>query len=131
MAPIHTPTPVPAANYTKKDSFLSKAGQIEMYTDKYLETAMAQQDINRESGIVYQKWDDLLNEVYQYLKTIMPSADFERLKADEMAWVYEKEAAIEAEGALWEGGSGEPMARNMTGIDYTAERCYYLISLIR
>lgn len=146
QAPQITPTPAPVVTPApevtqspvgvsdndsgKKNSFLSKAGQIEMYAKRNLETAMAQQDINRESGVVYQKWDKLLNEVYQYLKATMSKSEFEQLKSDEMAWVYEKEAAIEEEASYWEGGSGEAMARNMTGIDYTSKRCYYLISLI-
>ncbi len=96
-----------------------------------LDTAMTQVDINQESGVVFQKWDMLLNEVYQYLKTIMTDSEFALLYEEEIAWIGEKEAAIEAAGAEWGGGSGEPMARNMTAIEYTKARCYYLISLIK
>ena len=42
----------------------------------------------------------------------------------------ETEIAIDEASAEWEGGSGEPMARNMTAARYTKDRCYYLISLI-
>lgn len=114
----------------KKDAFLDKADDIEWYSENYLETAETQSEINSESGIVYKKWDALLNEVYQYLKTIMSDSEFEQLQEDEIAWITKKEKAIEAAGAEWEGGSGEPMARNLTAIQYTEERCYYLISLI-
>ncbi|MCH5188124.1 MAG: DUF1311 domain-containing protein [Oscillospiraceae bacterium] len=114
----------------KKNEFLDKAAEIESYAELYLENAMSQMDINRESGVVYKKWDELLNEVYQYLKTVLTYEEFERLKKDEIEWVKIKEAEIEAAGAEWEGGSGEPMARNMAGIACTEERCYYLIDLI-
>ena len=114
----------------KKNIFLEKADDIEWYSETYLETAETQSEINSESSIVYKKWDALLNEVYQYLKTIMPESEFEQLEEDEIAWIGKKEKAIEAAGAEWEGGSGEPMARNLTAIQYTEERCYYLISLI-
>ena len=53
------------------------------------------------------------------------------LEAEEAAWIQTKESAIEAAGAEWEGGSGEPLARNAAGIQYTRERCYYLISLVK
>ena len=43
---------------------------------------------------------------------------------------FDIENAIKKEAEAWEGGSGETMAKNMTAIDYTKERCYYLISLI-
>jgi len=60
----------------------------------------------------------------------MTKSDFKKLEQEELNWIRQKEAAIEAAAKDWQGGSGEPMARNMTGIDYTKDRCYYLISLI-
>lgn len=126
--PKKTETPNPRK--AKKDAFLDKADTIDGYDKTYLEPAETQSEINRESGIVAEKWDKLLNEVYQYLKTIMPDSDFKRLQQDEIAWIAEKEQGIEEAGAEWGGGSGEPMARNFAAIRYTKERCYYLISLI-
>lgn len=114
----------------KKDTFRQRAEEIEEYAWNYLDTAMTQSEINSESSIVYKKWDALLNDVYQYLKKILPESEFKALKSDELDWIAEKEAAIEEAGAEWAGGSGEPMARNTAGIEYTQERCYYLISLI-
>ena len=49
----------------------------------------------------------------------------------EIKWIEEKEKGIAEAAAEWEGGSGEPMARNSAGIKYTSERCYYLISIIK
>ncbi len=118
------------ASISKKEGFLDKADNIEQYSEVYLETAETQSEINSESSAVYKKWDTLLNEVYQYLKTIMSGSEFKQLQENEIAWIAEKEQAIKAAGAEWEGGSGEAMARNMTAIQYTKERCYYLISLI-
>lgn len=126
-------TPPPSAKnekLEKKNMFLEKADEIEEYSKNYLETAETQVEINSESGIVYKKWDTLLNEIYQYLKTIMSENEFKQLQEDEQDWIVEKENAIDEAGAEWEGGSGEPMARNMAAIQYTEERCYYLISLI-
>lgn len=143
-SPTATPTPTPTPEPTpqqkdnsqyykkleKKNYFLEKADEITIYAKTYLETAETQFEINSESATVYSKWDSLLNEVYAYLKMIMTDNEFERLQKDELSWIEEKENAIEEAGAEWSGGSGEPMARNMTAIQYTEERCYYLISLI-
>lgn len=129
--PKHTEKPnTSSEKLSKKDAFLDKADEIEWYSETYLETAETQSEINSESSIVYKKWDSLLNEVYQCLKTIMSDSEFKQLQEDEIAWISKKEKAIEVAGTEWEGGSGEPMARNMTAIQYTKERCYYLISLI-
>lgn len=114
----------------KQDAFLDRAYDIEVYSENHLETAGTQSEINIESEIVFQKWDMLLNEVYQYLETIMTDNEFEVLLEDELEWIADKENAIEESALEWGGGSGEAMARNFTAIAYTKERCYYLISLI-
>ena len=113
-----------------QNSFYEKAELIQEYSDNHLDTAMTQSDINIESGVVFEKWDALLNEVYRYLKTEMPESEFKQLESDELAWIAKKEKAIDEASAQWEGGTGEPMARNMTAIEYTRDRCHYLMSLI-
>lgn len=115
----------------KKQEFIKKATDIENYADATGKMAQSQAEINFYSSEIYSKWDSLLNEIYQYLKETLPDDEFEELKADELRWIKEKEKAIEEEGALWEGGSGEPMARNLAGASYTKERCYELIDMIR
>lgn len=115
----------------KYEEFTAKAAEIERYSAEYYETAQTQADLNLESYNVYVKWDALLNEVYQYLKESMDAEEFAALEADELKWIAEKEAAIEAAAEEWKGGSGEPMARNSAAAKHTEERCYHLISLVR
>ncbi len=131
-APTQKPvaTKAPAVTQTKRNEFERKAEAIESYAKTYLDDAPNQHEINRQSGLVYTKWDDLLNEVYQYLKKTMPSGEFSKLNKDEKAWITKKEKAIDAAEAEWGGGSGAAMARNYEGIRQTRERCYYLISLV-
>lgn len=113
-----------------KERFLEKAYEIQLYSEEYLDTAQTQSEINYESGVVYQKWDNLLNEIYQYLKSTMSDSVFKQLQKDEHAWVQEKENAIAEAAIEWGSGTGSVMAQNCTAIEYTADRCYYLISLI-
>lgn len=115
----------------KKSAYSARAAQIEEYTKTHLDTATTQNEINRESANVFEQWDVLLNDVYQYLKTIMPNDEFKQLEKDEINWIKEKEKAMKEASAEWDGGSGEPMARYGTASRYTKERCYYLISLIK
>lgn len=136
--PTPTPTPKPTEKPTEssskqsmKDYFYSRAAGIEEYAREYLDTANTQNDINRESGIVYTKWDSLLNDVYLHLKGTMSESEFRKLTTDEQNWIKTKEEAMDIAGKEFEGGSGETMARNMTGISYTKDRCYYLISLVK
>ena len=113
-----------------QSEYYNKAEEIEIYAQNNLDTAATQTDINLESMIVFEKWDVLLNEVYRHLKSVMPDSEFKQLEADEIKWIKEKEAAIANAVAPVKGGTAEPMARYGTGIEYTRDRCYYLISLI-
>lgn len=113
-----------------REGFLKSAKDIEDYTESYLETAITQQELNRESAIVYNKWDNLLNEIYQYLEQTLYQDEFYTLKSDEERWIERKETAMREAEQEYEGGSMAALARNVTGIEYTTERCYYLISLI-
>lgn len=90
-----------------------------------------QAQMNISSGEIYKEWDNLLNDVYQYLKKTLPADEFKALKNDEIRWIKKKEAAIAEAEAEYYGGSMRPLMMNGVGIEYTKERCAYLISLIR
>lgn len=90
-----------------------------------------QQTMNVKSGEIYDEWDRLLNEIYGYLKETMSQSEFAALQKDEQNWIKQKENAINEAGKEYEGGSMAPLARNSVGIEYTKERCEYLLSLIK
>lgn len=127
--PSPTPTATPASEATpivsaldQKDVFLQTAQEIEQYSAKYLDFATNTSVIERESNAVYQKWDKLLNQVYQYLKTIMPAGEFKQLEKEELQWIKAKEGTQS-------GTSGAEYYQ--IGIEFTKDRCYYLISYIQ
>lgn len=137
VTPAPTPTPVPqkteapaSQNAQKKRDFLERARQIEIYEENAMNMSMPQQDINYETGVVFSKWDALLNDVYQYLKKTLPTSEFNALRKAEIKWIKEKEAACERAEDEWEGGSGAPMAWNMTASSLTKARVYELIDMI-
>lgn len=133
IAPSATPTPKPAPVYdgaAKRQAFLTRASDIESYAETAGESAMTQMEINQVSAEIYSRWDGLLNDVYQYLKSVLPSGEFAALKKEELAWIKRKEAAVAEEGEAWGSGSGRPMAENSVASDYTRERCYELIDMI-
>ncbi|MDO5479939.1 MAG: lysozyme inhibitor LprI family protein, partial [Clostridia bacterium] len=115
----------------KAEEFLTKAAEIEEYSEIKNKNTITQTDINIESYNIFLKWDELLNEIYTYLSDNMDKDDFASLEEAELLWIAEKEAAIEEAAKDWEGGSGEAMVRNVTASSYTKERCYYLISIVK
>ena len=123
--------PTPPKTTSKKETFEQRAAAIESYESTASANAYTQQEINIATYNIFEKWDALLNDVYQHLKSTLPASEFKALKNDELAWIKEKDAAIEREAAEWEGGSAEAMIRNSVATNYTKERCYYLISLVK
>ena len=124
-APVSEPEPAPDYTY-QKDEFMQRYNQL---NSRVIEDG-PQQTMNVESGELFNDWDVLLNDVYKYLKTIKSSSEFKVIEKDEIAWIKQKEAAIEKSANEFYGGSMAPLAANMTAIEYTKQRCEYLISLI-
>ena len=120
------PQPVQPDYTYQKDAFLQIYNQLSSRTVE----EGPQQTMNVESGELFNDWDVLLNDVYKYLKTIKSPSEFEAIKNDEIEWIKQKEAAIERSRNEFSGGSMAPLAANMTAIEYTKQRCGYLISLI-
>ncbi|MBQ7959888.1 MAG: DUF1311 domain-containing protein [Clostridia bacterium] len=114
----------------KRNEYNARAEEIQRFEDDDSMTSADQATLNRHSYEVFQKWDVLLNDIYRYLKSTMSASEFKALEADEIRWINEKETAVKAAGAEFEGGSMRPLVENTTATSYTKERCYYLISLI-
>lgn len=123
--------PVDINKYNLKMSYIERTRQIEKNEKVLIDKAFSQYELNMATYEIYMQWDNLLNDVYQYLKTTLPYSEFSQLQEDEYAWVKEKESAFEAEYNSWNGGSAAPMAANGVRTAYTQDRCYYLISLIK
>lgn len=70
--------------------------------------------------------DTDLNRTYAQIISVLDTADRQRLQKAERAWVAYRDAACEAEYALWEGGTGGPPAE-LACID--AETRHHLIYL--
>lgn len=119
-----------AATSSQRAVFLARAQEIEEYEENIESASMSQAEMNMSSGEVFEKWDDLLNEVYDYLHDTMSTGEFSALEDSEMIWIAEKEAAQAAAADEYAGGSMAPLAYNTTGTEYTKERCYYLIYLV-
>jgi len=41
-----------------------------------------------------KEYDNLLNDIYNYIKVVMPESEFKKLQDEEVKWINEKETAI-------------------------------------
>ncbi|MCR4754087.1 MAG: right-handed parallel beta-helix repeat-containing protein [Lachnospiraceae bacterium] len=88
---------------------------------------MDQATMNQTAYEEYSMWDTLLNDIWAYLKDTMDEHDMEQLTEEETSWIKEKEAAVLAAGAEFEGGSMQPTAESRTAASITRERVEYLL----
>jgi len=98
--------------------------------DVWLETNYTQTDMNMAAQDRYQIWDGVLNSLWAVLKEVLPKEEMDRLTREELDWIREKEAAVEAAGAEVEGGSIYPAVVNGTAAQLTRERVYVLLEYL-
>lgn len=75
-------------------------------------------------------WDDQLNSMWQRIKTILPAADMERLRDEELDWIAEKEAAVAAAGTNADA-SMRALIENGKAAAMTRDRVYVLAEYLR
>lgn len=98
--------------------------------DVWLETNITQADMNLAAQDRYRIWDDVLNGLWAVLKEVLPKEEMDRLTREELDWIKEKEAAVQAAGAEVEGGSIYPAVVNGTAAQLTRERVYELLEYL-
>ena len=110
------------------DSLLEQAELIETSLEQDL---LSQTEMNQKAEELYILWDDALNDLWDKLKLALPEADFAALLDEQLAWIADKEAAVEAAGKDVEGGSIHPLVTNSEAARITEERVYELYDLLK
>ncbi len=95
------------------------------------EEDMSQLQYNLTAEEQYVLWDDLLNEIWSYLKTTLPEDRMKSLTDEQVKWIGSKEAAAEKEGRQYEGGSIQGMIINGVKADMTRDRVYELMEYVK
>ena len=114
----------------KRAEFTAKAEAIRAEMKAENTSNYSNYEMSESASRFYEKWDALLNEVYRYLRDTLPADEFERLKAEEIRWIQERDAAADAAGAAFQGGTGAGLARISEGSRQTEERVYVLIGMV-
>ena len=119
----------------EKENFQSIAENIKHYsqntlTDKEIENDFCVKKF--ESQEVFNKWDKLLNEVYQYLKKNKKPDEFNNIKQQQRNWIKEKESKAKSVEKAKDYDDRQEKEYNVYNvyIDYTSKRCEELINLV-
>lgn len=96
-----------------------------------LDNAMTQREMTEKAGELYEHWDAALNHFWSELKKLMPEDEFSKLLEEQLAWIADKESAMEQAGKTFEGGTAYSMAIYLKGAEITETRVYELYELLR
>lgn len=105
-----------------------QAGSIQHFLEH---EAMTQDDMNVKSQELYQLWDGALNHLWGELKTALTEERFAALLEEQLVWIADKEAAVEAAGKEFEGGSIYPLIVNSEAAAITEVRVYEFYALLK
>lgn len=112
-----------------KEEYLKKLDSL----DEYLKTS-----VNEGSGTTiemkeaentrYKSWDDMLNEIYNLLKTQLTEDEMKKLQEEEIEWIKYRDETAENEAKKFEGGTLQPIAYISSLTKTTKNRCYELVN---
>lgn len=97
--------------------------------EEQLSQATTQADMNQAAAAIYQVWDGALNRFWQTLKENLPEEEMQALTKDQLAWIAEKEAAVQAEAG--DGGSIASLSASTVATNYTKDRMNALLDYFR
>lgn len=119
----------------EKENFQNIAENIKNYSSNTLNDKEIENDFcvkKFESKEVFNKWDKLLNEVYQYLKKNKKPDEFNNIKQQQRNWIKEKESKAKLVEKAKDYDDRQEKEYNVykVYIDYTSKRCEELINLV-
>lgn len=90
------------------------------------DSSLCQADMNTLNIQSAQAWDDALNEIWAVLKDVLPPEEMQALTTEELAWIHEKETALQAAAEELDGGSLTPTVVSGRAATLTRDRAYVL-----
>lgn len=114
-----------------KKQFLEQLDKLEVDLESTKDTRYASpvtDDLIEAASKEYKLWDDKLNEIYNYLQTILSEDEMNKLTKEEIQWINVRDEKSEAAAKKNEGGTIAPFNRIMSLISSTRDRCYELVN---
>lgn len=118
------------ANNDKFNKFLNRLHEIEKNDLVAKEKTYSTADITMYASDFAKQYDTLLNDIYNYLKTVMSQNEFKKLQNEEIKWINEKETVIKNDLEKHEGGTMCAYIPGLDTISYTHNRIYELLKYI-
>lgn len=75
----------------------------------------------------YGAWDELVNEVYEVLKEMLPAEEMDQLRNEQRNWIQYRDNSAKEASLKYEGGTAEQLEYVAVAANLTEERCYELV----
>ncbi|MFD1706081.1 lysozyme inhibitor LprI family protein [Siminovitchia sediminis] len=115
-----------------RTEFLEKLQNIQKELDALPEKKDSDKGITNAMknyyGISYEKYDQALNDIYDFLQKELSPEKMNELKYKQINWIEEKENKANEERKNYEGGTFENVAYYISLYESTKERCYELVN---
>jgi uncharacterized protein YecT (DUF1311 family) len=119
-----------STNNNKFNDFLKRLNEIEKSDSVADRKAFTTHEIQLYAGDFAKQYDALLNDLYNYIKKVMPENEFKKLQSEQIKWISEKDAAINNSLEEHKGGSMCAYIGSLTTLGYTHDRIYELLKYI-
>ncbi len=116
----------------RRNEFIEKLDNIQKELDALPEKKDSDAGITNAMrnyyGRSYEAYDEALNEIYALLKEELSPTTMEALKAEQLAWIEQKEEAAREAELEFEGGTLQFVAGYISLYQSTKDRCYELVN---
>lgn len=115
---------------SKFNEFVKRLNEIEKNDREDPRKVRSTSEIVDYSYLFNQKYNVLLDDIYNYLKEVMTEKEFEKFQNEQTEWINEKETEIENSREPFKGGSISCYIGGLTALTYTHDRIYELLKYV-
>lgn len=112
-APVEEYVPAATQSAELADYLASVKVRAEAIRTSLEQEALTQTDMNLKAQELAELWEAALEQVLAEAQKSLTAAAYEQLVAEQTVWEADKQAAVEAAGKAYEGGSMYALAVNM------------------
>ena len=113
-----------------RDEYIQKLNMVEDELNdlSYLYESGVTTDLLEAEGQAVERWDGMLNEIYNLLKVQLSKTEMDDLTDKQISWIKYRDTTAQNESSPFEGGSFARVQYISTLARLTKERCYELVN---
>ena len=114
------------------DGYLASVrAQSDAINTSFENDPLTQTEMNQKAMELSELWDGAMNYLLDALKNRMSEDEYSKLQDDQLAWIAERDKAIAAAGAEFEGGSFYSFIVNTEAASLTEKRVNELYEMLK